>query len=461
MFDGQASRRDFIKLAGIGAGIAAFPTVLLTPPAQAQPLVSPGAAAAAGSVPYRVGAWLPSDQAVLDRWRAELIARVEADRTPLHPVVQEFEDLIQSDPEIYMYFHLMFSQVPNSPKFNVTPAGTPQVRNYKHMLRLINAVLTTAPEFNTTALVGFPINAILDWPMATEAGFAAFLNDRVNAQFKKVLNTWAQFLDSPDSRYVLGKDPKHGWFGHDARKAMPDFESKFICQPDQPYHGFASWDDFFTRQFRPGQRPIAAVGDDSVIVNACESAPFKLAHGVKRIDNFWIKGQPYSLRHMFADDPVNEQFVGGTIYQAFLSALSYHRWHSPVSGTIAKVTVVDGSYYSEPPAAGWDPAAPNDSQGYITEVAARAVVLIEADNPAIGLMAFISVGMAEVSTNDVTVKVGQHVTKGEQLGMFHFGGSTHCLIFRPGVKLDFDLHGQHPGLDSSNIPINSRIAVVS
>ncbi len=87
---------------------------------------------------------------------------------------------------------------------------------------------------------------------------------------------------------------------------MPDFESKFICQP---YHGFASWDDFFTRQFRPGQRPITAVGDDSVIVNACESAPFKLAHGVKRIDNFWIKGQPYSLRHMFADDPVNSRIA--------------------------------------------------------------------------------------------------------------------------------------------------------
>lgn len=189
-------------------------------------------------------------------------------------------------------------------------------------------------------MLPFPINAILDWPIATEAAFAALLNNKVNAQFKKILNTWAQFLDSPESRYVLGKDPKHGWFGRDALKAMPGFESKFICQPDQPYYGFASWDDFFTRQIRPSQLPIAAVGDDSMIVNACEPAPFKLAHDVKRIDNFWIKGQPYSLRHMFADDPVSKQFFGGTIRQAFLSALSYHRWHSPVSGTIAKVTLV-------------------------------------------------------------------------------------------------------------------------
>jgi phosphatidylserine decarboxylase len=70
------------------------------------------------------------------------------------------------------------------------------------------------------------------------------------------------------------------------------------------------------------------------------------------------------------------------------------------------------------------------------------------------------VGMAEVSTCDITVAVGQHVNKGDQLGMFHFGGSTHCLIFRPGVRLLFDLHGQKPGLESSNIEINAAIARV-
>jgi phosphatidylserine decarboxylase len=45
--------------------------------------------------------------------------------------------------------------------------------------------------------------------------------------------------------------------------------------------------------------------------------------------------------------------------------------------------------------------------------------------------------------------------------MFHFGGSTHCLIFRPGVNLEFDLHGQKPGLDSKNIQVNARIATLT
>lgn len=113
-----------------------------------------------------------------------------------------------------------------------------------------------------------------------------------------------------------------------------------------------------------------------------------------------------------------------------------------------------------PPGIGYDPAAPNESQGYITGVAARGLILIEADDPRIGLMGFLSVGMAEVSTNDIRVYVGQHVNKGDETGMFHCGGSTHCLISRPGVKLEFDLHGQEPGLESSNIPINAAIATV-
>lgn len=453
----KTSRRDFIELAGLGSGAAALH--LATRPAQAAPL--PGVARAGRVPPYRVGKWLSSDQATLDRWLAAHIEAVAASPRPLHPAVQELKDLIESDPQVYMLFSQMFEGLPRDPAYRQTPAGTPQVRDWMHMLELINAIMTTAPAFDTTGLVGFPINAILDWPMATPGGFAAFLNEKVNAQLKKILNAWGTFLSSPDSRYVLGADPEHGWFGRDAMAAMPDFVKEFKCDATRPYHGFGSWDDFFTREFRDGQRPVASPGDNTVIVNACESAPYRIAHHVKLHDRFWIKAQPYSLRHMFAGDKVATQFVGGSVYQAFLSALSYHRWHSPVSGTIVNAEVIDGTYYSETPAQGFDPAAPNDSQGYITEVATRAIILIEADDPRIGLMCFMAVGMAEVSTCEVTVYVGQHVDKGAQTGMFHFGGSTHCLIFRPGVSLEFDLHGQKPGLEARNIKVNAVLARVT
>jgi phosphatidylserine decarboxylase len=200
--------------------------------------------------------------------------------------------------------------------------------------------------------------------------------------------------------------------------------------------------------------------DDRVIVNACESAPYRLARHVSLRDTFWIKAQPYSMVHMLANDRLAPAFAGATVYQAYLSPLSYHRWHSPVSGTVTRAYVKDGTYFAEAASHGFDPAGPNDSQAYITELATRALIFIEADNPAIGLMCVLAVGMCEVSSCQVTVYEGQHVGKGEQLGMFHYGGSTHCLIFRPGVQLEFDHHGHKPGLTAGNIPVNARIAVV-
>ena len=217
---------------------------------------------------------------------------------------------------------------------------------------------------------------------------------------------------------------------------------------------------------RDSARPVADPDDDNVIANACESKVYNVARDVKLRDKFFIKGQPYSIIDMLAGDPLSKQFAGGTVYQAFLSALSYHRWHSPVSGTVKRAFVQDGTYFSEPLFEGvGDPSNRGEeidargisvAQGYLTALATRAVIFIEADNPAIGLMAFIGVGMDEVSTCEITVKEGQHIKKGEQTGMFHFGGSTHVLIFRKGVKVE---GFPHPGREE-NVPVRSKLAVV-
>jgi phosphatidylserine decarboxylase len=408
------------------------------------------------TAPYRVGGWLPSDEVILDRWVADLVAKVEAaGEQPLLPVVDEFRRLIEDDAEVFMLFRFMLQQVPHHRSLT----HEPQVKTVEQLLGLFNYVLTHAPEYNESVQVGCPINAILDWAMGTRAGFAAFLNDQVNNQLKKLLKEWGVFLKSADSAAVLNGSSS-GWLGPDALAKMPHFAEDFVCDPARPHYGFTSWDDFFTRQFRAGVRPVASPADPDVVVNACESAPYRVSRNVRRHDRFWIKSQPYSVAHMLANDPWTEQFTGGSIYQAFLSAFSYHRWHSPVDGQIVKAYVQDGTYYSETPAEGYDPAGPNASQGYITQVATRAMIFIEADNPAIGLMCVLPVGMAEVSTCEITVYEGQRVHKGSQLGMFHFGGSTHCLLFRPGVNLEFDLHGQTPGLSAGNIPVNAQIARV-
>ena len=424
----------------------------------------------------RTGKWLPQDHRVHKEWLDGVIDHVDGNPKDLHPVLREFKNLIERDTRIYLLFSSMFEQVPNKKPYSKDPTGHRQVRDYQHMLQLLNHILTTAPSWNDKShrvgLVGLPINALLDWPMGTASGFAVFLDPKVNAMFEKVLNAWAEYLRSPASAEVLGTDSK-GWFGQPGVKDLAitanvgetsyTFQDMFVCDPSAEHHGFKSWDDFFTRVFRDGMRPVAAPDNPNVIANACESLPYKVAHGVKARDRFWIKGQPYSVTDMLAHDELAEQFVGGTIYQAFLSALSYHRWHSPVGGKIVQAYVQDGTYYSEPlfedfsESHGADEGGEATGQGYITATATRAIIFIEAHNPAIGLMAVLAVGMAEVSTCDITVEEGQAVEKGEQIGMFHFGGSTHCLLFRKGVEI----HGfPEPGRQH-NVPVCGELAVVS
>jgi phosphatidylserine decarboxylase len=413
------------------------------------------------SLTSRLGGWLPFHPSELNHWLKNTIDEAEKRRAPFHPVIEEFQHMIESDPVMYMYFTQMFEQ---QPRFPPPPnSGDVKLKDYHQMLVVINHVLTTAPTYNTTGMVGFPINAILDFPMITPAGLAAFTMQRVNSMFRKVLGVWTRFLNSEDSLYVLNDTPA-GWLSPSAQKAL--HLDEFLTDPTKPFLGFKSWNDFFIREFKPGMRPVASPDDDSVIVSACESAPYSIQTNVKEHDTFWLKSQPYSLRQMLNGHFV-DRFVGGTVYQAYLSAESYHRWHSPVTGTIRKFDQVAGTYYAEAASEGFDPAGPNDSQGYIAHVATRALIFIEADNPAIGLLCVVPIGMAEVSSclllgaDGVPLKEGQRVKKGEQIGYFQFGGSTHCLVFGPGVISEFALQaipqGEN-GTNSSNVEVNSFVA---
>ena len=76
-------------------------------------------------------------------------------------------------------------------------------------------------------------------------------------------------------------------------------------------------------------------------------------------------------------------------------------------------------------------------------------------------MCIVFIGMAEVSSCDIHVYVGQYVKKGNSLGTFHFGGSSHCLLFRRGVDVTFTtLHSNPAKLGSRDNFVNSELGIV-
>ncbi|MFC1589883.1 phosphatidylserine decarboxylase family protein [Candidatus Omnitrophota bacterium] len=352
------------------------------------------------------------------------------DKTDYHPVIIEFKELIDNDPIVRMSLARMIEQIPDTYKEH-------HLKSIEDMLSQLNDVLTRAPEYNETLLVGTPFSEILIWTMGAPAGFEAYRNEKINAMLKKLLGAWSEFLNSKESLYVFNDTPK-GW---KCEKAMEKLNmSDYQYDPEDEYWGFKSWNDFFTRKLAKGARPVAEPENDKVIVSGCDATVYRISENVQKQSRFWIKSQPYSLNDMLANDESVDQFVGGSIYQAFLSPFNYHRWHSPISGTIKKAYVKEGLYFGQVDAVGEDPTDQDKSEGYITHVQTRALIFIEADDPAIGLMCFMPVGMVEISSCIINenIKAGYHVEKGEELGYFQFGGSTHCLIFRPGVIKEFN-----------------------
>lgn len=395
--------------------------------------------------------WLPLEPAYLAQWLERIVRASDEDPQPSCSAVQDLWTTIESDTTLKMLASAMFEEIPASSPYDVDPLGRSQIRNLGHLLNILNHVTISAPVFDEEVhkigWVGFPINVILNWPMSTPSGKAFFADERINAGLKAILGSWADYSSSEASADVLHSD-KGGWFAPYALKALDQecsgpligtmsFTQTIDCDKMLPHYGFRSWDDFFTRRFRATARPVAAPHASEVIVNPCESRPFRIAENDANKDQFWLKGQPYSLVDMLAHDPLAELFRGGTVYQAFLSGLSYHRWHSPVSGTIVKAFLKPGTYYLKAPDQGFGSSSTSlsPSQAYLSEVATRAIIMIEADNADIGLVCVMPIGMGEVSTCEITVMAGQRVQKGEELGTFHYGGSTCCMIFGPQVKL--------------------------
>jgi phosphatidylserine decarboxylase len=406
---------------------------------------------ACGQQRRRLGAWLPTEEQALADFRVRIMARARERHARVEPasVVREFHSFIDRDAVLRMNLTRAIDQAMEA-GYQLGYA------NIEELLIVMDYVTTYAPPFSESSAIILPLNGLLEWPMCMPSGYAVFRDPAFNRHLKRVLDLWCGFLNGPHSRRHLTEQSPDGWFCPEALKKTG--MQQFLCDPAAPYWGFSSWNDFFTRRFKPGARPVHEPDNPGAIANACEAAPYAIRGDVKRHDKFWIKSQPYSLEEIFTGRELDlaERFVGGTVYQAYLGAQNYHRWHAPVAGRISKAYLVDGTYYSNLEAEGENPHGLNESQGYTTAVAARAIIVIEADEPALGQVACVFVGMAEVSSCVIDVVPGLHVEKGAELGYFQFGGSTYCLVFEAGVIQSF---GPQPPFEQSEVlPVNAYLA---
>lgn len=111
-----------------------------------------GSAASVQTKPQFQG-WLPQTYQTLEAWITTKTVEVEkGEDKPFHPVIQEFQQLIEGDAEIFMGFHQMFDQVPRRAPYNKDPTGKPQVRPFSIMLSFQTQLFSNRSEITSRCL---------------------------------------------------------------------------------------------------------------------------------------------------------------------------------------------------------------------------------------------------------------------------------------------------------------------
>jgi len=207
-----------------------------------------------------------------------------------------------------------------------------------------------------------------------------------------------------------------------------------LKEPDPD--NYPNFNEFFGRAIRDDARPLDDP-DDKLVTSSPADCRLTAYPTIDLATKYWIKGFGFTLEKLLGSADVAQKFDGGSIVIARLAPQDYHRWHSPIDGTVKSVTLIPGAYYTV------NPQAINEegSMDVFCENK-RSVMLLdraETGSP----IAVIAVGAMLVGSMkyiDGCDQPGSQVKRGQCLGAFYYGGSTVIVVYPKGeVQLDDDL----------------------
>jgi len=198
-------------------------------------------------------------------------------------------------------------------------------------------------------------------------------------------------------------------------------------------NAYPTFEDFFIRKHRPGSRPIFAENDPTKAVVVADSRVV-VYPTVTQTKALWIKGLNFTIEELILDSRRAHTWSDGAVASFRLSPQDYHRYHSPVSGRVSWFKQISGDYYQV------DPVCLGSDVDILTRNARCCVVI---DTEEFGKVLFVAIGATEVGTveiNENMRKEGTEVKKGDEIGLFQFGGSSIIVAFeKDRIKFDEDL----------------------
>jgi len=192
------------------------------------------------------------------------------------------------------------------------------------------------------------------------------------------------------------------------------------------YNDYDSINAWFIRGLAAGARPISSTQP----MVAAADGRLMVFTGVMESTRFWIKSNRVDVEEMLDSSADAAFFSGASMAIYRLAPQDYHRFHTPVAGTIISIKYVSGTTFSVSA-----DAAQSKNAAFLNQ---RHVVMINSTD--FGIVGYAAVGATCVGSTVITKSVGDTIAKGDELGYMQFGGSTVVVLFQAGtITFDADL----------------------
>ncbi|MBQ7647393.1 MAG: phosphatidylserine decarboxylase, partial [Clostridia bacterium] len=188
---------------------------------------------------------------------------------------------------------------------------------------------------------------------------------------------------------------------------------------------FRSYNDYFTRQIKPEKRRIDM--DPNVLISPCDS---KLTvYQLNEDSVFCIKGSMYNVEDLLGGAKIAEEFKNGLCLIFRLTVDDYHRYCYFDSGKKGNNHFIKGMLHTVNPVA--------LGRYNIYKRNSREFTVLDTVN-------FGKAVQVEIGAMMVGKIINHHgpykFVRGEEKGLFEFGGSTVVLLLKSGVaEIDEDI----------------------
>lgn len=216
-----------------------------------------------------------------------------------------------------------------------------------------------------------------------------------------------------------------------------------------PYD-YRNFNEFFFRALKKSARPIAA-SERSVIFPA--DGRHLVFPNVDAAEGFYAKGAKFTLEQLVDNAELAAKFAGGAMVISRLCPVDYHRFHFCLPGVPGEPELIRGPLFSVSPIA---------LRRHIEYLAQNKRVKTLLTTQTAGDVLCMEIGATNVGSISQTFVSGRNVGKGEEKGVFKFGGSCVITLFQAGrIRFDPDLVEQSAQYIETYARMGDQMATVA